>query len=116
MHNRTISVRSSLKNYIMSAGKILLIASCVVLVNRAASVYAETTNDIRLIELQGKVEMSPAGATAWVLTQTNQILHAFDRLRTGPNSRAALRWSDQSVVPLNALTEIEILPPQDNSE
>src|SRR5438093_585903 len=69
------------------------------------------TNEIRLLELQGTVEISPAGATTWVLTQTNQLLHPFDRLRTGPNSRAVLRWSDQSVIPFGALTELEILPP-----
>src|SRR5207244_1178015 len=72
---------------------------------------AQETNDIRLLELQGTVEISPAGARTWVLTQTNQLLHPFDRLRTGPNSRALLRWSDQSVVPFGALTELEILPP-----
>jgi len=51
-----------------------------------------------------------------VLTQTNQPLHAFDRVRTGPNSRVALRWSDESVVPFGASTELEILPPQSDSQ
>lgn len=66
---------------------------------------------IRILELQGKVEIMPPGATDWLLTQTNQILRPLYRLRTGPNSRVALRWSDQSVVAFGALTEIEILPP-----
>jgi tetratricopeptide (TPR) repeat protein len=75
-------------------------------------VWAGTsTNEIRIIELQGQVEVSPAGATTWVLTQTNQVLHPFDRVRTGPNSRMALRWSDRSVVPFSESTELEILPP-----
>src|SRR5271170_4090333 len=69
--------------------------------------------EIVILELQGKVEIMPEGAKTWVLTQTNQVLHPFDRLRTGTDSRAALRWSDQSVIPLGALTEIEILPPPD---
>jgi len=43
--------------------------------------------------------------------QTNHLLHPFDRLRTGVNSRVALRWSDQSIVPFGASTELEILPP-----
>ena len=43
--------------------------------------------------------------------QTNQILHPFDRLRTGANSRVALRWSDQSVIAFGASTELEVLPP-----
>ncbi|MBI3852328.1 MAG: TonB-dependent receptor [Verrucomicrobia bacterium] len=68
-------------------------------------------NEIRIAELQGAVEISPAGATTWVLTQTNQVLHPFDRLRSGVNSRGALRWSDQSILPFGASTELEILPP-----
>src|SRR5882672_9493503 len=75
----------------------------------AAGTYV--TNEIRIAELQGTVEVSPAGATTWVLTQTNQVLRSFDRLRTGANSRVALRWSDQSIVPFGASTELEILPP-----
>lgn len=77
-----------------------------------SSVAAEKRPGIRIVEIQGTVEISPAGAQTWVLTQTNQVLHPHDRLRTGANSRAALLWSDQSVVPLGAVTEIEIQPPQ----
>jgi Tfp pilus assembly protein PilF len=76
-----------------------------------AATASQVTNEIRIVELQGAVEVSPAGATTWVLTQTNQILHPFDRLRTGANSRVALRWSDQSIVLFGASTELEILPP-----
>ena len=75
-------------------------------------VDGQGTNDIRIIQLQGAVEVSPAGATTWVLTQTNQVLHPFDRLRTGANSRVALRWSDETVLPFGPSTELEILPPQ----
>jgi Flp pilus assembly protein TadD len=71
-------------------------------------------SEIRIVELQGTAELQPAKSTNWVLTQTNQILHANDRLRVGSNSRVALRWSDKSVVSFAALTEIEILPPQDS--
>ncbi|HLP78423.1 MAG TPA: TonB-dependent receptor [Candidatus Paceibacterota bacterium] len=68
---------------------------------------------IRIVELQGAVEISPAGATAWTAVATNRSLYPFDRLRTGPNSRVALIWSDQSIIPFGASTELEILPPQD---
>lgn len=71
----------------------------------------QPTNEIRIAGFQGAVAIFPVGATAWTSAQTNQVLHPFDRLRTGVNSRAALLWSDQSVVPLSASTEIEILPP-----
>src|SRR6185437_16881595 len=75
---------------------------------------ARDTNEIRIVGLQGTVEISPAGAKTWVLTQTNQVLYPFDRLRTGPNSRVALRWSDESVVPFGASTELEVLPPHES--
>ncbi len=69
------------------------------------------SNDIRIVELQGNVEVSPSGATTWVLTQTNQVLYPRDRLRTGVNSRVAIRWSDQCVIAFGASTELEIEPP-----
>src|SRR5262245_12434050 len=94
---------------------ISLIRGCVivcVLMCLGASVQAaQSTNEIRIVEIQGTVEVSPAGATTWVLTQTNQPLNSFDRLRTATNSRVALRWSDRSVVSFGASTELEILPP-----
>lgn len=43
--------------------------------------------------------------------QTNRVLHSFDRIHTDANSRVALRWSDHSIVPFGASTELEILPP-----
>jgi Flp pilus assembly protein TadD len=78
----------------------------------AQSVIGGATNEIRIAELQGAVEIFPAGAKTWTSARTNQILHPFDHLRSGANSRVALLWSDQSVVPFGASTEIEILPPQ----
>src|SRR5437867_3148553 len=72
----------------------------------------QTTNEIRIVNLEGTAEIaSAADPTRWILTQTNQVLKPFDRLRTGPNSRVSVRWSDQSVVSFDALTEMEILPP-----
>jgi len=69
------------------------------------------TNEILIVEAQNIVEVSPPGATTWILTRTNQLLHPGDRLRTGPNSRVALRWADESVVPFGASTELEVRPP-----
>ncbi len=72
---------------------------------------AQTTNEVQIVEFQGSAEISAASATTWMPAQTNQILHPFDRLRTGANSRVALRWSDQSVIAFGASTEFEVLPP-----
>ncbi len=64
-----------------------------------------------MVEIQGSVEILPAGTTTWVKAQADQVLHPFDRVHTAENSRVALRWSDQSIVPIGASTELEILPP-----
>jgi len=101
-----------------TSGRIIVWAAvlgCVVSWAGAAQAQPVTasgvTNEIRIVELQGTVEVSLAGATTWVLTRTNQVLHPLDRLRTAANSRVALRWSEQSVVTFGASTELEILPP-----
>src|SRR5581483_1187957 len=73
-------------------------------------------NEVQIVELQGIVEITTAGATNWIPAQKNQMLHPLDHLRTGANSRVALLWSDQSVVPIGAATEIEILPPQSQDD
>lgn len=80
-------------------------------INHSPAAERIGTTDIRILQIQGTAEIMPGGAKTWVLTQTNQVLHPGDRLRTGLNSRVTLRWSDQSVVPFGALSEIEILPP-----
>ena len=75
------------------------------------------TKDPTSIHLQqiegGVVSISRKGATSWVATQVEQELAPGDRLQTGAHTRAALLWSDQSVVPVDELTELEILPPRD---
>ena len=98
--------------------RVLLTAVLLCLVPLLTPAFAQSSGrtpvpvEIRVLEIQGSFEIMPAGATTWVATQaTNQVLHVGDRLRTGSNSRVTLRWSDQSVVPFGALSEIEILPP-----
>ena len=73
-------------------------------------------NEIKIKELQGVVEVLHPGTTQWAPAQAGQILRPTQHLRTGPNSRAALLWSDQSVVPIGPSTEIEILSPQSQQQ
>src|SRR5262249_39930216 len=75
----------------------------------------QDTNGIQIVQASvgGSVEVLARGASEWFPTTTNAILHEFDRIRTGPNTRITLRWSDQSVVPIDELTELEILPPNE---
>lgn len=74
------------------------------------------TNEVKVTELQGAVDILYAGTTQWVPARAGQVLHPSEKLRTGPESRAALLWSDQSVVPVGASTEIEILSPRSQKD
>src|SRR5437867_3260653 len=107
-----------MKSFPGAVRKILLAMMLGWLATRAEPLRAQpgspgqSTNEIRIAKLEGTAEIaSAANPTRWFLTQTNQILGPSDRLRTGPNSRVTLRWSDQSVASFGALTELEILPP-----
>src|ERR1051326_6088643 len=71
--------------------------------------------DTVLLTIEGKVEVSAAGAAAWSAGRTNQILQVGDRVRTGERSRAALRLSDRSVLRINQLTTLKILAPPQSS-
>src|SRR5215472_8663988 len=77
---------------------------------------ATATNQIRILQIEngGYVEVLTPHSTDWVPTTiTNFTLGPNFRVRTGPNTRALLRWSDQTIVPMDALTELEILPPHE---
>ncbi len=69
------------------------------------------TGQIRIVAVEGTVELKPSGANSWVITQTNQFLNPGDQLRTEENSRVTILWSDKSVVPLGPLSQIEVLAP-----
>ena len=68
-----------------------------------------------LLTVEGKVEVSAAGATTWSAAGTNQVLQVGDRLRTGLRSRATLRLSDKSVLRVSELTLLKIQPPPRSS-
>src|SRR6266567_2537263 len=64
-----------------------------------------------VIDRQGKVEFARKGNAQWSLAQSNEVLQAGDRLRTGFRSRATLRWSELAVIRVDELTSMEIQPP-----
>jgi tetratricopeptide (TPR) repeat protein len=72
-------------------------------------------NEVRIesVERDGIIEVLTPDSRDWVLTKIGQVLRPGYRVRTGLNTRAVLRWSDQSVVPMDALTELEILAPDE---
>jgi len=51
----------------------------------------------RLVSIEGVVTWARSGGLQWEAAKNNQILQAGDQLRTGPGSRAAVQFSDQSV-------------------
>ena len=51
-------------------------------------------------------------AASWAPAQVGQPLQTRDRLRTGEDSRAAVRLADSTVLRVDELTETEILPAQ----
>ena len=66
--------------------------------------------EIRIVALEGKAEISTDEGRNWVSTQSDQVLKPHHRLRTGANSRVTLRWSDQSKATFGPLTDLEVLP------
>src|SRR2546427_674580 len=102
-------------NSLLSAGRQVLLAAIIgSLAMHAVSAFAQpstggqATNGISIAGFQGTVEISPSGVNRWFPVSTNQILSPFDRLRTGPNSRVTVRWSEQSDVSYGPLTQFEI--------
>jgi len=91
---------------------------CGVLLLMAAQAFsAEATANTQkpvctVLTAEGKVEVARKGLAQWSAAQTNEILQVGDRFRTGLRSRATLRWSDLSVVRVDALTSMEIQPPE----
>ncbi|MDB6032821.1 MAG: repeat protein [Verrucomicrobiales bacterium] len=75
----------------------------------ASSVQAQTCI---VLSKEGRVEAAKKGAADWSGVETNQVLQVGDRVRTGLRSRATLQWSDLSVLRLNAVTSIELEPPE----
>lgn len=81
-------------------------------------VQAATNEEVRIVEIGGKgtVQVLQRGAAEAVLTQTNQLLRAYDRLRVGKDSSAAILIGTRDVMRFNAMTEIEILPTENADE
>lgn len=89
----------------------LVVLGWLVLAVRGAEPGAGPGLSAILLSAEGRVEVSPRGATQWSKGQTNQSLQVGARLRTGLRSRATVQWSDLSVMRVGELTAIEVQPP-----
>src|SRR5258705_7307685 len=77
------------------------------------SVKAQTVKPTQaiILEIEGTVETSAAGAAAWKAAQTNQVLAAGVRVQTRQHSRAVIRLTDLSLLRLGEETLVEIPAP-----
>jgi tetratricopeptide (TPR) repeat protein len=65
----------------------------------------------KVASVQNQVETKGSGAGAWTAATPQQSLRELDRIRTGPASRAAILYSDQTLQRINEKSEVEVLPP-----
>jgi tetratricopeptide (TPR) repeat protein len=75
----------------------------------------EASPEASLLTKENVVDAAKAGG-AWTPAAVGQTLAIHDRLRTGEDSRASVRMTDLSVLRLDELTNIEILPPSTTSD
>jgi len=61
-----------------------------------------------IVEVEGTVEIARRGEMEWIQAKAGMLISVGDRLRTGNESRATLRFSDLSVVRVSQLTSMEI--------
>ncbi len=74
------------------------------------TVSAQTNLSSTLIEAAGQVEIMKAATTNWLAASAGLTLQVNDKVRTRSQSRAAVQLGDRSVVRLDELTTLEILP------
>jgi tetratricopeptide (TPR) repeat protein len=65
----------------------------------------------KVAAVQNIVESRRAAGEVWARTAVDEALFARDRVRTGPASRAAILYSDQTLHRLGEKSEIEVEPP-----
>ncbi len=75
--------------------------------NRAQPV--STSAQAILLSFEGSVEVARAGSQEWEPGRRDQTLGAGDRIRTGENSRATIRLSNQALFKMGELSEV-VLP------
>ena len=90
----------------------LLLAAAVLWL--AVPTWAQTPGapSSRVVEAAGRVEFLSAATNTWRTATNGLALVPGDRLRTGPQSRAAVQFSDRSVIRLGEATVLEIQPPR----
>ncbi|TDI13766.1 MAG: hypothetical protein E2P04_02615, partial [Acidobacteria bacterium] len=68
----------------------------------------------KVAAIQNDVQTRRSETGAWAPSVLHQELQALDRIRTGPGSRAAILYSDQTLQRLNEKSEVEVQAPDGN--
>ncbi|NBV86082.1 MAG: hypothetical protein EBS01_07435, partial [Verrucomicrobia bacterium] len=84
--------------------------ACFIFGTPLASARSVSTESAALIEKENRVEVELGGAP-WKSADLGARLNIADRLRTGELSRAAIRFTDLSVLRVDELTSLQIVPP-----
>ena len=92
---------------------VLLLCNLLAAFTAGAQAPAETGS--HLIEAAGRVEFL-SSSTNWLTATNGLALHDGDKIRTRAQSRAAVQLSDRSIVRLDELTTLEILPPRNTEK
>jgi tetratricopeptide (TPR) repeat protein/uncharacterized protein YaiE (UPF0345 family) len=93
----------------------MLGAAMLLVVLAASTSFAQTPPSAiaRAVSVQGAVEVRRTGTTTWQAVRLDDTFAAGDTIRVGGQSRADLQLLDQSVLRLNANTELIIEPVKD---
>ncbi len=111
-------LRSAAQNLAVRWTWLLIFGCLAVVLNVGAQTSGLiTTNHLsRLIEGAGQVDLYSARAAGWSTAAVGATLEPGDRVRTLAQSRAAVQLSDRSVIRLDELTTLEILPPRNGEK
>jgi tetratricopeptide (TPR) repeat protein len=94
--------------------RLLATAACAAIL-ACGHAIAQQSDNAEVLTVENEVDTSKPGA-AWTPAAVGQALATRDRLRTGEDSRAAVRLADATVLRVDELTETEILPAQQASD
>ena len=80
------------------------------LLNSLGAQTPESAGNASVLSKENVVDVA-SGGRSWTSAVVGQALATHDRLRTGEDSRAAVRMTDLSVLRIDELSTIEITPP-----
>jgi uncharacterized protein YaiE (UPF0345 family) len=99
-----------------SRPRVVVGAATLLVVLAVATSFAQTqppSGIARTVSVQGTVEVRRTGTVTWQPVRLNDTFSAGDTVRVGGQSRADLQLLDQSVLRLNADTELTVEPVKD---